>query len=64
VVISARQNADALARAWFYLPRMLGQPSQVLVEDVPPSGEPLALRAVSPSEIANRAAAASLARAA
>lgn len=32
VVISAHQNDDALARAWFYVPRILHERSVVLVE--------------------------------
>ena len=56
VVISADQDAASLRRAWFYLPRMLGPQSTVLVESTGDSGATV-LRPLPPSEINSRAAA-------
>lgn len=52
VVISAGHDPDALARAWFYFPRMLGPDSLVLMEArTGPEGK-LALRRIGADEIA------------
>ena len=64
VVVSSRLDPDSLARAWFYVPRMLGERSQVLIEEQGEPGGPLVLRAISREEIAERAAAALRRRAA
>jgi hypothetical protein len=34
LIISADQDAASLARAWFYVPRMLAEQSQVFVEEL------------------------------
>ena len=57
VVISARQNRESLARAWFYLPRILHADSQVFLEKTLPAGG-LSMRLVGPEEITELAAAA------
>jgi len=56
VVISARQNTPSLAKAWYYLPRLLRPTSEVLLEELQPGGT-IALRSLSLSEIATLAAA-------
>jgi hypothetical protein len=64
VVISAGHDPDALARAWFYLPRMLGRHCLVLIEKPgEPEGE-LALRSIARDEIERLARNATLRRAA
>ena len=64
VVISARQDPSALARAWFYLPRMLHPGSHVLIEEPSDSRAGPVMRSIPADEINRRAAAASLQRAA
>ena len=51
VVISADQDAASLAKAWFYVPRMLHTASQVFVERRQSDGTPSLLEAVSRAEI-------------
>ncbi len=51
VVISADQNAAALANAWFYVPRMLHATSVVFVERVEPAAGTTVLEAVARSQI-------------
>jgi hypothetical protein len=51
IVISADQDAASLARAWFYVPRMLHDQSQVFVERRTPGDNSCALEAVSQTEI-------------
>lgn len=41
VVIRGDQDAEALERAWFYLPRMLHESSVVLVERIGAEGQPV-----------------------
>ena len=55
VIISARQDRSSLARAWFYVPRMLHPGSQVYVEEVGRGGRPPVLRRLAPDEIARLA---------
>jgi hypothetical protein len=38
LVISAGWEADRLARAWFYIPRLLGAGATVIVQEAGPSG--------------------------
>ena len=62
VIISAGHRPDTLARAWFYLPRMLCKGSHVLIEEPSgPEGE-LAIRRMASEEIDRLADAASLRR--
>jgi len=63
IVVSACQDADSLARAWYYLPRMLHEGSLVLAEENLPSGG-TRFRQVSVVEIAGLAADAAPRRAA
>lgn len=56
VVISAGHDPKSLAQAWFYLPRMLREGSQVLVEQAQgPEGRPV-VRAVREERVAELAA--------
>ncbi|MBN2021391.1 MAG: class I SAM-dependent methyltransferase [Pirellulales bacterium] len=55
VVISARQNADALAQAWFYFPRMLHAGSTVLMERVLPGGQ-VQIGVIATADVARLAA--------
>ena len=57
VVISADQDAHSLARAWFYLPRMLHPRSLVYWEERLPGSHEAVLRLVPLAEIAGLAAA-------
>lgn len=59
LLISADQERTALAKAWFYVPRMLHERSLVYVEEQAAKGE-LALRLLAPTEVAALAAAASV----
>lgn len=61
VVISADQQDEALARAWFYLPRVLHPQSLVLLAE---GGEEGTFRSMSMAEIETRAVAALRRRAA
>ena len=64
VIISAGHDPGALARAWFYVPRMLAEGSCVLIEEPSgPEGE-VSLRRMTPDEIDRLAQAATLRRAA
>ena len=64
VIISAGHDPDSLARAWFYVPRMLSEGSHVLIEEPSgPEGE-VSLRRLTPDEIDRLADAATLRRAA
>jgi hypothetical protein len=56
VIISAGYDPESLARAWFYLPRMLREGSQVLVEQAQGPEGRLAVRAVREERIAELAA--------
>jgi hypothetical protein len=56
VIISAGYDPESLARAWFYLPRMLGEGSQVLVEQAQGPEGRVAVRAVREERIAELAA--------
>jgi len=55
LIISARQDPGALARAWFYVPRMLHPESQVYIEQLVSRGGPIALRRLTLDEIARLA---------
>jgi hypothetical protein len=64
VLISAGHEPDSLARAWFYVPRMLSKDAYVLIEGASgPEGE-LAIRRVAREQIDRLADAASVRRAA
>ena len=63
VVVSARLDRWCLARAWFYVPRLLHGRSQVFLETLLPFGKK-SLRLVDRSEIEDLAAATRRARAA
>lgn len=64
VIISAGHDPRSLARAWFYVPRMLATGSCVLIEEPSePAGE-VSLRRVTPDEIDRLAHAATVRRAA
>lgn len=54
VLISAGQDEDALARSWFYLPRMLHDRSQVFFQKKTAKGE-VAVRQLTMGEIADLA---------
>jgi len=54
LVISADQDRDALAQAWFYVPRMLTSQSIVLIEES--DGDSTSFRAVPRNEIDSLAA--------
>ena len=54
VLISASQDQDALARSWFYLPRMLHGSSQVFLQKNTAKGE-VAIRELTMGEIADLA---------
>lgn len=54
VLISASQDADALARSWFYLPRMLHGSSQVFLQTSSAKGE-VTIRELTMGEIADLA---------
>jgi hypothetical protein len=56
VIISADQDPVSLARAWFYLPRMLHSGSQVYQEEVRGPNQDVALRLVPAGEISALAA--------
>ena len=56
LVIGADQDADSLARAWFYVPRLLDDNSHVLLEEVNQTERQF--RIVPPLEIADRGRAA------
>jgi hypothetical protein len=51
VVLSARLNPKSVARAWFYLPRVLNSHSQVFCEETSRAGVTV-LRSLNPSEVA------------
>lgn len=53
ILISADQDRESLARAWFYVPRMLHETTTVFLED--PAEEGTTLRMVSHDEIAKLA---------
>jgi len=55
VVISSRHDPRCLSRAWFYVPRLLHERSQVFLESAPSFGK-RSLRLISRSEIENLAA--------
>ena len=63
LVVSARLDPWNLARAWFYVPRLLGRGTQVFLEQLAPGGR-TSLRLVSAGEIRNLAASAVIRRAA
>jgi hypothetical protein len=56
VIISADQDDRSLARAWFYLPRILHKQSQVFLETADPHSGQTLLRIVDRAEIDVRAA--------
>jgi hypothetical protein len=60
LVISADQDRDALAQAWFYVPRMLSSHSIVLLEES--DGEATSFRTVPRQEIESLAATGQAAR--
>lgn len=64
VVISADQDPDSLARAWFYLPRMLVGDSLVLMEEPGGAEGELAIRSIARDEIDRLARTPTLRRAA
>ena len=57
VIVSADQDKQALAQAWFYFPRMLQRTSQVLIEIPGPTGEGFVLKPLERKELDRRAAA-------
>ncbi len=63
LVVSARLDPRSLARAWFYVPRLLGRGTQVFQEELRPGGR-TSLRLVASDEIRNLAASAVMRRAA
>ena len=56
IVVAADQDAESLARAWFYIPRMLHPRSVVLIEERPDNGNTTQLRRIPGDEIQQRAA--------
>ena len=63
LVVSPRLEPESLAKAWFYVPRLLHAESLVFQEDLLPGGQ-RALRVVAPAEVHALAAAAATRRAA
>lgn len=59
LIISASQDRDSLAKAWFYVPRMLHAGSLVFVEEPTASGD-TALRRLTLDEVTKLASAASV----
>ena len=55
ILISADQDRESLAKAWFYVPRMLHETTTVLLEE--PAGDATVLRSVGHEEIAKLAGA-------
>ena len=51
LVISADQDAGQLAKAWFYVPRMLKPTSQVLVEVCDEAGQVTGMRLLTTAEL-------------
>jgi hypothetical protein len=64
VVISAGVKLEALAPAWLYIPRMLGDPSLVVHERSTASAGPVGFRVVSARQVEELAARAAALRAA
>jgi hypothetical protein len=64
LLISAAHDPGSLARAWFYVPRMLSNDALVLIEEPSGPGGERAIRHVAREEIDRLAHAASLRRAA
>ena len=62
LVISADQDAGQLAKAWFYVPRMLKPTSQVLVEVCDEAGQVTGMRILTTVELEALAAQATLRR--
>ena len=56
LIVSAGHDPESLARAWFYVPRMIHEASQVFVEEPRPKLEQTQFRLVSREEIEKRAA--------
>ena len=56
IIISGRQDEGSLARAWFFLPRMLHENSSVFVEEPSSQGGKHGLRQLPRQEIEERAA--------
>lgn len=54
VVISADQDPDSLAQAWFYLPRLLTPDSLVFCEEADATSGEVQLRQLTPLEISQR----------
>jgi hypothetical protein len=55
LLLSPRPDPECLGRAWFYIPRLLGPCTLVLLEGVSPDGR-VTLRRVDAAEIRQRAA--------
>lgn len=51
VIVAACQNDDCLARAWFYVPRLLHERSQVLLEQVDESGKLTGYKTLTRAEV-------------
>ena len=64
VVVSARLDPLSLARAWFYVPRLLHDGSQAFVERPGPGGGPPGFEPLARDHIERLAAAAAVQRAA
>jgi hypothetical protein len=64
VLISADQDSASLARAWFYVPRLLHAETQVFVEEKPSGDNPSRLVRLSAFDVNQRAAQAAPRRAA
>jgi len=64
IVISADQERESLARAWFYFPRMLHAATQVFLEERGAASGTAMMRLMPHTEIAHLAAAATTRRAA
>jgi hypothetical protein len=58
ILISADQDAESLARAWFYVPRMIHAETLVLIEEPAPKNSHT-FRTIKPLEVERLAAAAS-----
>jgi hypothetical protein len=51
VLISGDQDRESLAKAWFYVPRMLSPGAQVFLEEPPDEHGQSSLRAIGPAEL-------------
>ena len=51
ILFSAPSDSEQAARAWFYVPRLLHEQTQVFLDETRDAGQEPVIRSVSPSEI-------------